>query len=163
VTTTQTITALTDPHAVDVLALVLDREGRLPDPTRLRQLDTQAAQAATTPDPDLGLAGVTAAVSPGDLARATLTYLHATRPDLAPVIDHAITLTTNSPEPGTRIEPLTTAVGALVILALQTDVQLERTTTGKWRFKVHKKAMSDNTLGKLLTQLIGSYTGRTGQ
>jgi len=62
----------------------------------------------------------------------------------------------------TRVDPLTLGVGALVVLALQTDVQLERTPAGTWRFKIHKKAMSDTSLGRLLSKLISSYTGTAG-
>jgi hypothetical protein len=44
-----TIAALTDDHAILVLALVLDHAHQLPDPARLRQLDTGVSQAATDP------------------------------------------------------------------------------------------------------------------
>ncbi|MFE1308787.1 hypothetical protein [Streptomyces sp. NPDC058755] len=50
-------------------------------------------------------------------------------------------------------------VGVLVVLVLQTDLELERTAAGKWRFKIHKKALSDSVLGKL----IATYTGGGGQ
>jgi hypothetical protein len=88
--------------------------------------------------------------SHGDLARATLTHLSATRPELAPVIDRAVRLADDT----TRFEPATLAVGGLVLLALQTEVKVERNTAGEWQFRLHKKALRDSTLGRLLGQLL---------
>jgi hypothetical protein len=102
-------------------------------------------------------------ITPGDLARETLTYLLAERLDLAEVIDRAVAMTRADPlEVRSRFEPVTVGVGALVVLALQTDLQIERGTNGRWRFKLHKKAMSDSTLGKFLAKLVAAYGGGPG-
>jgi hypothetical protein len=157
-----TIAALTDDYAVQVLALVLDHAHQLPDPARLRQLDTAVSHAATDPDLQPYHQPATPPPTPGDLARATLSYLAITRPDLAPVIAQATRIAGDTAETGTtRIDPATLAVGALVVTALQTEIQLERTTTGKWRFRLHKKATRDSALGQLLGKLIALCTGPT--
>ena len=99
--TSATIDALTDLQAIRVLALVVDHHTPLPDPTRLRELDTALAHAAD--DPDLRPYHRPGARPPGhgDLARATLTHLSATRPELALVIDRAVHLADDT----TRFEP----------------------------------------------------------
>jgi hypothetical protein len=162
--TTPTITGLSDTHAIRTLTLVLDQQHRLPDRTRLNELDTQTRQAATTltRDSDLDITPDTSPASAGDLARDTLTYLATAHPDLTSTIQRAITLTADSDDTtqaGTeRIEPATLAVGALVVLALQTEVSLERSTSGKWRFAFHKKGMSDTALTRLLAKLAATFT-----
>jgi len=171
------ITRLTRAQAVAALTLALDRQHLLPDPTQLHQLDTrtrQAAQeAAHQPHRDLDTlpagtaptlqATATGAVgSPGELARDTLAHLATTRPDLTATIDQAITLAISDHAADSlsaeRLDPATLAIGALVLLALQTDVKLERGTTGGWRFAVHKKALSDASITKIITKLIATYT-----
>ena len=99
-------------------ALVVDHHAPLSDPVRLRDLDTALARADDHPDLQPYHRPGTPPPSDGDLARATLTHLATTRPDLAPVIDRAAHLA----EDTTRFEPATPAVGALVLLALQTEV-----------------------------------------
>jgi hypothetical protein len=44
-----------------------------------------------------------------------------------------------------------------VVLALQTEVDLTRTETGRWRLRIHKKAMRDAALVQLITKLIDFY------
>ncbi len=45
-TSAATIDALTDHQAIRVLALVVDHQAPLPDPTRLRELEAALTQAA---------------------------------------------------------------------------------------------------------------------
>ncbi len=149
-TSAVTIDVLTDLQVIRVLALVVDHHAPLPDPTRLRELDTALAHAADDPDLRLYLRPGTPPPSHGDLARATLIHLSATRPELALVIDRAVLLADDT----TRFEPATLAVGGLVLLALQTEVKVERNTAGEWQFRLHKKALRDSTLGRLLGQLL---------
>lgn len=154
-TSAATIDALTDHQAIRVLALVVDRQAPLPDPTRLRELEAALSQAADN-DPDLGSyrRPDTAPPTEGDLARATFTYLAATRPELAVVVDHAVRLA----EDTTRFEPATLALAGLVLIALQTEIKIDRNTTGQWQFRLHKKAMRDSILGQLLGNLLALYT-----
>jgi len=70
------------------------------------------------------------------------------------VINRAVHLA----EETTRFEPATLAVGGLVLLALQTEIKINRNTAGEWRFQLHKKALRDSTLGRLIGQLLGMYT-----
>lgn len=149
-TTTTRIAELSDAQAIRTLALVLDHDKPLPDPTWLRDLDTRAREAATEPEPDLAELTTLEPVPPGELARATLTYLTDTRPDLAPVIDRAIAL----PIDNTKFDPATLAIGALVLLALRTEIDLTRSDKGRWRFRLHTKPLSDSALGQLLSQLL---------
>ncbi|HKR51758.1 MAG TPA: hypothetical protein VJT72_19670 [Pseudonocardiaceae bacterium] len=88
------------------------------------------------------------------LARATLTHLAATHPEFAAVIDHAVRLA----EDTTRFEPATLALGSLVLLVLQTEIKVDRDITGQWQFRLHKKAIRDATLGRLLGKLLALYT-----
>ena len=79
---TGTIAALTGEEAIRVLADTADYQNRLPDPAQLRALQT-GLREATADDTGLGgyaQPGTTA--DAGDLARATLLHLAATRPDL---------------------------------------------------------------------------------
>jgi len=149
---TDAISALTDQQAIRVLALTLDHAAPLPDPARLRDLDTGLRQAVTA---DTGLADYAEPgdqqASPGDLARATLLYLAASQPALVPVIGQAIGLADD-----TTREP-TLLVGALVVLALQTEIKLTRSQAGKWTLTVHKHAAKDSTLGQVISKLLAAY------
>jgi hypothetical protein len=154
-TSAATIDALTDHQAIRVLALVVDHQAPLPDPTRLRELEAALSQAADN-DPDLRSyrRPGTSPPTEGDLARATLTHVAATRPELVPVVDHAVRLA----EDTTRFEPATLALGGLILIALQTEIKVDRNTAGQWQFRLHKKAMRDSTLGQLLGQIVALYT-----
>ena len=162
--TAEQIDDLSDDRAITVLALVLERRKQLPDVTRLREMETETAAAAKDPesvkDPETGQSLPVAAepATDGDLARSTLSYLLTEQPGLAATVDKAIVLSATDDD--TRLEPVTMAVGALVIIALQTDVKLEKNTAGKWKFAIHKKAMSDSALGGILTKLISKYFGQ---
>jgi len=147
------IEALSGDQAARVLALTVDHGAPLPDPARLRALDSGLRDALA--GDGAGLAGYAApagqAADPGELARATLVYLAAARPDLVPVIGQAVALADDS----TREPAL--FVGALVVLALQTEVKLTRDSQGKWSFTVHKRPVRDSTLGQVITKLISAY------
>jgi len=150
---TAAIEALSGDQAARVLALTVDHGAPLPDPARLRALDSGLRDALA--GDGAGLAGYAApagqAADPGELARATLVYLAAARPGLVPVIGQAVALADDS----TREPAL--FVGALVVLALQTEVKLTRDSQGKWSFTVHKRPVRDSTLGQVITKLISAY------
>jgi hypothetical protein len=92
--------------------------------------------------------------SGADLARASLYYHAESGHDSAEVIDQAITYAS---EPGERFGLETLALGALVLTILQTDIKLNN-KNGRWTFEVHKKAMSDSALVKVITAFIGHFT-----
>ena len=54
-------------------------------------------------------------------------------------------------------DPVTLTAGALVILALQTEVKLTRNTHGHWTFTLHKHPVRDSTLGKVISKLLSAY------
>jgi hypothetical protein len=150
----ETIAALPGEQAIRVLAEIADYQDRLPDPAQLRALENGLRQAIAD---DTELAGCTQAdTTPdaGDLARTTLLHLAATRPDLVPVITRAI----DDPGYAAR-DPVTLTVGALVVLALQTEVKLTRNTQGRWTFTVHKHPMRDSTLGQVISKLFAYLPG----
>ena len=148
------IAALDDTAAVRVLADIADYQARLPDPAQLRAIETGLREAVTT-DPALtGYAQPGEPSGAGEVARATLHYLAATRPDLADVISRAI----GHPGHDTR-DPVTLTVAALVVMALQTEVKLARTTQGRWTFAVHKHPVRDSGLGQVITTLLGYLRG----
>jgi hypothetical protein len=151
---TEAIAALTGDEALQVLADTADYEHRLPDPAQLRALETGLSEA-TTSDTDLAeyaQPGTTADAE--DLARATLLHLAATRPDLVPVITRVID------DPGHAVrDPVSLTAGALVVLALQTEVKLTRNAQGRWTFTVHKHPMRDSTLGQVISKLLAYLPG----
>jgi hypothetical protein len=151
---TAVIAALGDQEAVRVLAGTADYQDRLPDPAQLRALEAGLREAATS---DAGLAGYAepdATADAGDLARAVLLHLAATRPGLVPAITRAIS------DPGyAERDPVTLTVGALVVVALQTEVKLTRNAQGRWTFTVHKHPARDSTLGQVISKLLAYLPG----
>jgi hypothetical protein len=140
------INALSDAEAIRLLALVADHTVALPDAAHQRQLETHLREAADEPEePDTA-----EPISEGDLARAALEYLAEER-------RHVVALAASVPPDGSRFEPTTLAVGALVILALQTEVDFNRDKDGRWRLRVHKKAMREATLAKLIGKVLTLY------
>jgi hypothetical protein len=93
--------------------------------------------------------------SNGDLARAALFYYAESHPGTIDAIDEAITYATG---PAERFDIAAIALGALVLAALQTEIELKRDKQGKWSFRLQKKAVSDSTLGKVITAFIGHFT-----
>lgn len=154
-TSAATIGALTDHQAIRVLALVIDQQAPLPDPTQLQELQAALTHTADNPDLQPHRRADTAPPTEGDLARTTLTYLAATHPELVPVIDHAVRLV----EDTTRFEPATLALGGLVLLALQTEITIDRDTTGQWRCVAsEQESHARRTLGQLLGKLLALST-----
>jgi hypothetical protein len=149
----EAIGALDGPDAIRVLADTADHEHRLPGPAQLRAIEAGLRDALTAADSGLaGFAGPGEAADPGDLARTALLHLAATRPGLVPVITRAISL------PGQDVrDPVTLAVGALVVLTLQTEVKLARDTSGRWSFTLRKHPLRDSTLGQVITKLLAAY------
>ena len=144
------ITGLPDDQAITALALVLERQGHAVDAftaqdteRRLREaLDQPDVSTTVVPDPE---------TTPGALARTAL--LHLAGQD-EPTVARAIMIT-----PGTtRFDPVTLAVGALVLMAFHADINLERDPETGWKFHFRTKPLSDATIGKLLGQMLGVFT-----
>jgi hypothetical protein len=142
------IAALSDVEAVRVLALIVDRASPLPDPAHQREIETRLRQAAEQPD----AAPAGGPVSAGDLARAALHHL-ATAPDNAALIARAAQMQPQQ----SRFDTVTLLIGALVVLALQTEVDLTRNEDGRWKLHIHRQVMRDSTLATLISKLMAFY------
>jgi hypothetical protein len=149
---------LPDREAVRVLALVIDHSGPLPDGGQLRQIEERLREAVADPELDRYADPARTPDQPSDqagaLARTALAHLAAT-PPRDDVVRRAISIAAG--DTSRFADPGTLAVGALVLLALQTEVELTRSGTGRWRLRVHKARISDSTLGALLTKLVGLF------
>jgi hypothetical protein len=150
--TVAVIAGLDDNRAVRVLRLVLDRQGSLVDAAELRRDQDHLAEALPGALAE-GLADPDPGATAGDLARTALAHLAATGQASPELIEQAAAI---EPGPGER-ELLTLAVGALVLLAFRTDLQLEHDPGHGWKIKVRTKPLSDSAVGKILGQLFGTY------
>jgi hypothetical protein len=114
----------------------LDRQGVLADATELRRDDQHltealpAIRAEHLAEPDTG-------ATAGDLARTILAQLA-------------------NASPGGR-DLVTLAVGALVLLALRSDLHLEHDRGQGWKIKGRTRPLSDSAVGKILSQLLSTY------
>lgn len=147
------IHTLTDPEALRLLSLVAGPHLRAASP----EAPPPAALLAALADTFGGLPE-TAAQPPadGDLARAALA-LAAADPATAGGIE--VLLEDGTPPTMGVVETVAVVTAALAIL--QTEVTFERTTTGKVRVKLHKRAASDGLL-KGLAQLLMKALGGAG-
>jgi hypothetical protein len=142
-----TIAELGEREALRVLALVVDHGGDLPDPVRSREIEERIREAA-----DEAAQPVGQPVSAAELARETLTYL-ADTPEFATVIGRAVAI----PPDGSRLELSTLALGALILIAVQTEVKLTRSEKGRWSLLIHKPSMDDSRLVSLIDKLLAYY------
>jgi hypothetical protein len=146
------VAGLDDARAVQVLALAMYRDQ--PPPPVDPGLEAHLQQAAQDTDP--GEITVQPGVSDGELVRATLSYLVDADAERAADVQRAIDITSSGQTE--RFEPATLIIGGLVLLALKTEVKLDRNQDGRWQFHLHKKAMSDSAIGNLVGKLLGAYT-----
>jgi hypothetical protein len=150
---------LSDKAAMAALAFVLNLEdASTQDVDRLQEAENRLPEAfANTPDLDEFTAAGQDETA-GDLARATLIYLTGQEPTRLLVVKAL-----ESPRhPGQR-DPVTLAVGGLVLLALKSDIELKRTTSGKWSFHYRLKPTKDTALGGIVTKLWGlAHGGHAG-
>ncbi len=134
-----TIQKLSDTHAIQLLwQITKGEEAKIPD--------------AENRDAVLELADSDAAVEPedGEAARLAL-CLMAEDPEFANRIK---ALLTNPSAKQLIIEPITaTLLSAGLLLALQTHVEFERKTNGKWSLKIVKKPTNGGLIAPLLKKL----------
>ncbi len=171
----QQVDAVPDELIVPVLALLLDRQGRLPDAHPLQQAQQQVADAAAGRDPIRVVddstsdepvdatappeAWASSPVSETELARAALTHLLASQPELVADLPRAVRLASSLQE-GERFEPGSLIVAGLVLVVLQTEVKWSRASTGRWQLLVHKRAMRDSTLATNDPRPVPTADGR---
>jgi hypothetical protein len=150
------IDSLDDERAPLALEIVVEYL-RLPVPTDdWARVEGQIGEAIAASDLDRYTAQTWISCSDGDLARSALHYYAESFPDSGVAIEDAIRY---SREPGERFALETLALGALVLAVLQTDVKLSN-KEGRWKFEVHKKAISDSALAKVITAFISNFTNQ---
>jgi hypothetical protein len=143
----------------------------LSDPDTLRLLSAivgarlQASPAEAPPHADIlaaltdtfGSPATAAEPTDGDLARAALA-LAADDPATAEHLEGMIEL---GPPPTMGAETIVLALTAALVI-LQTEVTFERTSTGKYRVKLHKRAASDALLKSLAQVVMRALTRLPG-
>jgi hypothetical protein len=149
---TSQIADLDEGRAITALRLVLERQGQPLDPIDLRDTQDHLQQALRQPGARQ-LAQPDPAATPGDLARTALDHLAATGPASQDLIQHAITRAV----PPAQRDPVTLAVGALVLYAFRTQITLRRDPAQGWTFQLQTKPLSDTALARILSQLLGTF------
>jgi hypothetical protein len=150
------IDSLDDEHAILVLRVVA-AYSRMPVPTDdWASAEGHISEAIAASGLDRYIPPRGTSYSGGDLARAALHYYAESVQDSTDAVGQAISYAN---EPGERFGLETLALGALVLAVLQTDIKLSN-KDGRWKFEVHKKAMSDSALVKVITAFIGNFTNQ---
>jgi hypothetical protein len=146
------IAALDDGRAITALRLVLERQGQPLDPIDLRDTQDHLEQALHQPG-IRQLAQPDPAATPGALARTALNHLAATDQVSNDLVRQAITRAA----PPAQRDPITLAVGALVLYAFRAEITLKRDPAQGWTFQLHTKPLSDTALARILSQLLGTF------
>ncbi|SDL50001.1 hypothetical protein SAMN05660642_00054 [Geodermatophilus siccatus] len=129
------------------------------DLTRLEVIDDDTEEVHEADPADLATDGELAA-SEAALARAALSYLVASDPEAARLLPRAIQLVNDR----TRVEPVTMLlVGGLVIAVLQTEVEWNSAESGRWKLRIHKRAMRDSTIASLVRSVLRLNAPGPGQ
>jgi len=152
------ILSLTEQAATAALELVLRRAGLTPDPFAADHPHDQLRTALHQTDL-LSLRDIPAQPpSDGDIARMTLLYLAERDTSCRAAIEH---LVAHSPDPGTAVtrDAGSFMLGALVLLALHTDLELRKQPDKGWYFHVKVKPLPASTLSKLLSMLYAKFVG----
>jgi len=152
------IFSLTEQAAIAALELVLRRAGLTPDPfaadhphdqlrTALHHTDLLSPRDIPAQPP-----------SDGAIARMTLLCLAERDASCRATIEH---LVAHSPDPSTAVtrDAGSFMLGALVLLALHTDLELRKQPDKGWYFHVKVKPLPASTLGKLLGMLYAKFVG----
>jgi hypothetical protein len=153
------ILSLTEQDATAVLELVLRRSGLTPDPFAADHPHDQLRAALHHPDL-LSTRDIPAQPpSDGDIARMTLLYLAERDASCRANIEH---LVAHSPDPDMTVtrDAGSFMLGALVLLALHTDLELRKQPDKGWYFHVKVKPLPASTLGKLLSMLYAKFVGQ---
>jgi hypothetical protein len=149
-TLAQQIDALPDEHAINALALALERQGHAIDPFSAQRTQAHAREALAQPE----ITSTTAPDADATPAALARTALHHLADHDEALIARAITITPDT----SRFDPATLAIGSLVLMAFHADINLERDPQQGWKFHFRTKPISDATIGKLLGQLLGVLT-----
>jgi hypothetical protein len=143
------IEGLDDRRAVAVLAAVLEHQGFQVESVATHETQAQVDEALHQPElADYATTSNTATA--GDIARLTLAELARRDPNSAADITRAMAL----PAVGEKFDPLTLAIGALVLFAFHADIKLEKDPKKGWSFRFATKPLKDSTIGKILGGLF---------
>jgi len=152
------IDVLSDADAIAALAFVLDVEDASNEDMAQLAAEQDKLPEALNSTPGLGeVASPDEQVSEGDLARSVLSYL-AGQEATSDLVVKAV----NRPRPAGKRDPLSFAIGGLVLLALKSDVELKRSPAGKWSFHFRLKPTKDTALAGILTKMWGLFGGGNG-
>ncbi|MFJ3711426.1 hypothetical protein OG709_32400 [Streptomyces sp. NBC_01267] len=141
------IRALSDVEAVRALTVLVEDKGLLP-----------SAMDIALPDEELSDALKAAGIEPGssegegDVARAALEYVALSGDG---VVGEAVEYVRSPME---RFDPVSVSVGMLAVTLLQTEVVIKRDARGRWSVTVHKRALKDAALTRVLTALLSHLT-----
>ncbi|MEU2357519.1 hypothetical protein ABZ599_31845 [Streptomyces misionensis] len=143
------IRALSDTEAVRALTVLVEDRGLLSWAREIGPAEDELGQAlrAAGVEPGAGDGG-----GEGDVARAALEYA-ALQGD--GVVGEAVEYVRSPME---RFDPVTVAVGVLAVTLLQTEVVVDRDRRGRWKVTVHKRALKDAALARVLTALLSHLT-----
>ncbi len=148
---------------------MLERIAQLPDATAIRVLTTYAKprersgtySTDLTPSlrealqAELGATPAGEPVSEGELARQALLVL-VDEPATAKAIGELIDYQAKGRD--ALAEPVTMALtAAAVLIALQTQVRIERDKEGKWSISINKKPTSPTLIKPLLEKFLGMF------
>jgi hypothetical protein len=147
------IAALPDADAIAALAFVLDVEDASAQGMDELKAEEDRLAEAFEYTPELGeIVSPEKSATRGDLARTALAYL-AGQEAASELVGKAV----NRPRAEGKRDPLTFALGGLVLLALKSDVELKRSPAGKWSFHFRLKPTKDSALAGILTKMWGLF------
>jgi hypothetical protein len=150
------ISVLPATEAIAALIFLLDLEDATVENMEYLQALQDGLPEAFATTADVGeFAAPVPDTSVGDLARTTLAYLAEHDSSGDGKVSRAL----ERPRPVGQRDPVTFAVGGLIVLALRSDLELKRTPAGKWSFSYRLKPMKDSQLGGILSKLWGLFGG----
>jgi hypothetical protein len=151
----QRIRELSDEEAARALLALVEDRGLLPAAEQLPQ-GTELQDAVDARDVDAYLPLDRVIVTDGELARTALECIPDLREELASTVSDALEY---AQSPMERFDPITLPVALLVIAVLQTEIVVKRNESGKWNLMIHKHALRDTALGRVLGALLSQITG----
>ncbi|MFF5406669.1 hypothetical protein ACFY8K_29205 [Streptomyces misionensis] len=141
------IRALSDTEAVRALTVLVEDRGLLSSAQEIGPAQGELGQALRAAGVEPGEGG-----GEGDVARAALEFA-ALQGD--GVVAEAVEYVRSPME---RFDPVTVAVAVLAVTLLQTEVVVDRDRRGRWKVTVHKRALKDAALARVLTALLSHLT-----
>ncbi|MER7466588.1 hypothetical protein [Streptomyces sp. NPDC097981] len=151
----QDIRTLADDEAVRALTVLAEEHGLLPAARQLSAGGDELRAEVAAVELERYVGAEQSELSDGELARRVLEYAAAAREDLADTVGEAVAYARSPME---RLDPVTLPVAALVVTLLQTEVVLKRDPRGRWSLTIHKRALRDSSLGRVLTALLSQIT-----